>query len=76
MIVSAVCFVVAFSSSVVTADIRGVSEEFGVSEEVSLLTVTLFVIGFGIGKSCVFLTSYSSVINAFHFRSYVLRSSQ
>lgn len=49
MIVAFTCFVVALCSSVVTADIGGVSAEFGVSDEVSLLTVTLFVIGFGLG---------------------------
>ncbi|KAI6085964.1 MFS general substrate transporter [Hypoxylon rubiginosum] len=49
MVVAATCFVVAFSSSVVTADIAGVDETFGVSEEVGLLTVSLFVVGFGVG---------------------------
>ena len=49
MIVALTCFVVAFASSVVTADIAGVTEEFGVSEEVALLSITLFVVGFGIG---------------------------
>ncbi|KAI1092513.1 MFS general substrate transporter [Rostrohypoxylon terebratum] len=49
MVVAVTCFVVAFSSSVVTADIAGVSDEFGVSEEVALLSITLFVVGFGIG---------------------------
>ncbi len=48
--IASVCFVVAFASSVVTADIEGVCETFGVSEEVGLLTITLFVVGFGIGK--------------------------
>ncbi|MBO1764917.1 MFS transporter, partial [Escherichia coli] len=43
------CFVVAFNSAVITADLEGVSAEFGVSEEVSLLTITLFVVGFGVG---------------------------
>ncbi|THG99595.1 hypothetical protein EW026_g2776 [Hermanssonia centrifuga] len=47
--IASVCFVVAFASSVVTADIEGVCETFGVSEEVGLLTITLFVVGFGIG---------------------------
>lgn len=47
--IASVCFVVAFCSSVVTADIEGVSKSFGVSEEVSLLTISLFVVGFGIG---------------------------
>ncbi|OZJ03783.1 hypothetical protein BZG36_03475, partial [Bifiguratus adelaidae] len=49
MLIALVCFVVAFASAVVTADIVGVSEEFGVSDEVSLLSITLFVIGFGVG---------------------------
>ncbi|KAF2108691.1 major facilitator superfamily domain-containing protein [Lophiotrema nucula] len=49
MCVALTCFVVAFNSAVVTADIEGVSETFHVSEEVSLLTITLFVIGFGVG---------------------------
>ena len=49
MVVAATCFVVAFASSVVTADIAGVAEEFGVSEEVALLSITLFVVGFGVG---------------------------
>jgi hypothetical protein len=51
MVVGFTCFTVAFCSSVVTADIGGVVDTFGVSEEVALLTVTLFVMGFGIGKS-------------------------
>ncbi|KAI0883229.1 MFS general substrate transporter [Annulohypoxylon maeteangense] len=49
MVVAATCFVVAFSSSVVTADIVGVAKEFNVSDEVALLSITLFVVGFGIG---------------------------
>ena len=49
MVVAATCFVVAFASSVVTADIEGVSKEFGVSNEVALLSITLFVVGFGVG---------------------------
>ncbi|OTB06161.1 hypothetical protein M426DRAFT_259540 [Hypoxylon sp. CI-4A] len=49
MVVAITCFVVAFASSVVTADIAGVREEFGVSEEVALLSITLFVVGFGVG---------------------------
>jgi hypothetical protein len=50
MVVSVTCFVVAFSSSVITPDIDGVREEFHVSEEVALLSTTLFVIGFGLGR--------------------------
>lgn len=49
-----ICFVVAFSSAVVTGDIGGVVEYFGVSVEVVILaSVTVFVIGFGVGP-CVF----------------------
>lgn len=51
--IASVCFVVAFCSSVVTADIDSVSKDFGVSNEVALLSITLFVVGFGIGAfSC------------------------
>ena len=49
MTVATTCFVVAFNSSIITADIAGVSRSFDVSEEVALLSVTLFVIGFGVG---------------------------
>jgi hypothetical protein len=50
MSVAFTCFVVAFCSAVVTADLEGPSKAFHVSEEMSLLTITLFVIGFGVGK--------------------------
>ncbi|KAH7118786.1 major facilitator superfamily domain-containing protein [Dendryphion nanum] len=49
MCVATTCFVVAFNSAVITADLEGVSKEFHVSEEVALLTVTVFVVGFGVG---------------------------
>jgi hypothetical protein len=49
MVVAATCFVVALNSSVITADIAGVEEEFGVSEEVALVSISLFVVGFGVG---------------------------
>lgn len=49
MCVAITCFVVAFNSAVITADLEGVSATFHVSEEVSFLTITLFVMGFGIG---------------------------
>lgn len=49
MIVALTCFCVAFNSAVITADLKGVEETFGVSEEVALLTITLFVVGFGVG---------------------------
>jgi multidrug resistance protein len=44
-----ICFMVAFASAVVTGDMIGPQETFGVSEEVVILTVSLLVIGFGIG---------------------------
>ncbi|EEQ28785.1 multidrug resistant protein [Microsporum canis CBS 113480] len=53
MVVSFTCFVVAFSSSVITSDLKGVMDEFDVSEEVALLTITLFVIGFGVASELV-----------------------
>ncbi|KAH8681207.1 multidrug resistant protein [Xylariales sp. PMI_506] len=49
MVVALTCFVVAFASAVITADLTSPAEEFGVSEEVQLLTISLFVIGFGVG---------------------------
>lgn len=49
MVVAFTCFVVAFNSAVITADLEGVSETFDVSMEVALLTITMFVIGFGVG---------------------------
>jgi multidrug resistance protein len=49
MVVAFTCFTVAFNSAVITANMEGPAEEFGVSEEVSLLAITMFVIGFGIG---------------------------
>lgn len=49
MCVAFTCFVVAFNSAVITASIEGPAETFHVSSEVILLTVTVFVIGFGIG---------------------------
>lgn len=51
MVVAFTCFVVAFASSVITADLEGPMEDFGVSREVSLVVVTVFVVGFGVGKS-------------------------
>jgi multidrug resistance protein len=49
MVVACTCFTVAFNSAVITANIAAPAEEFGVSEEISLLAITMFVIGFGIG---------------------------
>lgn len=51
MVVALTCFVVAFSSSVITADFDGPPETFHVSQEVGLLAITVFVVGFGVGKS-------------------------
>lgn len=45
----AICFDVALASAIVTGDIEGPMKTFGVSQEVVILTVTLLVIGFGIG---------------------------
>ena len=50
MVVAFTCFVVAFCSSVITADLEGPVESFHVSREVSFVVVTVFVIGFGVGK--------------------------
>jgi hypothetical protein len=50
IIVALTCFVVAFASSVITADIGGVSREFDVSNEVALISISIFVVGFGIGE--------------------------
>lgn len=44
-----ICFDVAFASAIVTGDIEGPMKTFHVSEEVVILTVTLLVIGFGVG---------------------------
>jgi hypothetical protein len=51
MVVAFTCFVVALCSSIITANLEGPMEDFGVAREVSLLVVTVFVIGFGVGKS-------------------------
>ncbi|KAJ5908613.1 hypothetical protein N7495_001295 [Penicillium taxi] len=49
MVVAFTCFVVAFCSSVITSGLPGPVETFNVSMEVSLVVVTVFVIGFGVG---------------------------
>lgn len=59
MVVAFTCFVVALCSSVITARLEGPMESFGVSREVSLVVVTVFVIGFGVGKSSNFCLSCS-----------------
>lgn len=49
MVVAVTCFVVAFCSSVITADIAGVEQDFNISEELALASISIFVVGFGIG---------------------------
>jgi hypothetical protein len=63
MVVAFTCFVVAFNSSVITADLIGVEESFGVSETVSLLTITVFVIGFGVGM-CILLSVHFQLLGS------------
>lgn len=46
---SLLCFSVAIGSSMPTGDLTGAAETLGVSEEVINLSVTLFVVGFGVG---------------------------
>lgn len=49
-----ICFIVALGSAIVTGDLERPAAYFGVSEEVIILSsVTVFVIGFGVGP-CVF----------------------
>jgi hypothetical protein len=55
MVVAVTCFVVAFCSAVITAGTVGPEKEFHVSEEVSLLPITVFVVGFGIGMQYHFM---------------------
>lgn len=49
LVVAATCFVVALCSSVITADIISVAKEFNVSQEVALVPISVFVVGFGVG---------------------------
>lgn len=49
MCVAFTCFTVAFNSAVITADLTGPSRDLHVSREVVLLSITVFVIGFGVG---------------------------
>lgn len=59
MVVSMACFVAAFNSSVITADLNGVSVSFSVSHVAALVTITVFVVGFGVGRSSNELDSAS-----------------
>ncbi|KAG0689526.1 Synaptic vesicle transporter SVOP [Pichia californica] len=49
LLLGLVCFDVALGSAIVTGDIEGPMKTFGVSQEVIILTITLFVLGFGFG---------------------------
>lgn len=49
LLLGILCFDVALGSAIVTGDIAGPMETFGVSQEVIILTITLFVLGFGFG---------------------------
>lgn len=51
MVVAITCFVVAFCSSVITSDVGGVEDEFGISHEAALVPISVFVVGFGVGES-------------------------
>lgn len=69
MVVAVTCFVVAFDSSVITAGINQVAEEFAVGEVVALLTITVFVIGFGIGGFLlIFFFIFFLNLNLPHFQ--------
>ncbi|KAM0220178.1 hypothetical protein ACHAPQ_003135 [Fusarium lateritium] len=49
MCVALTCFVVAFCSSVITADVAGVVNDLDVSNELALVSISIFVVGFGVG---------------------------
>lgn len=49
MSTSLLCLTVALGSAMPTGDLPGVAETLHVSDEVSYIQVTLFVLGFGIG---------------------------
>jgi hypothetical protein len=69
MVVAITCFVVAFSSSVITADIVGVQNAFNVSEEVGLVSITVFVVGFGIGMKLPCCTEFTTdILRPYGFR--------
>ncbi len=65
------CFDVAFCSSVITGAMGGPVETFGVSMEVSILAVTLFVVGFGVGP-IVFSPASEEVGRQFIYNSTLL----
>lgn len=47
--VSTLCLAVALGSAMPTGDLHGTAEDLGVSNEVIYLSITLFVVGFGVG---------------------------
>lgn len=49
MVIAITCLSVALCSSVITPAIDGVVDEFGCTRTIALLSVTMFVLGFGIG---------------------------
>ncbi|RPA84291.1 major facilitator superfamily protein [Ascobolus immersus RN42] len=49
MVIAFTCFTVAMCSSVITPGVNLVTKEFDVSRTVGLLSVTFFVVGFGVG---------------------------
>ncbi|KIM36325.1 hypothetical protein M413DRAFT_20550 [Hebeloma cylindrosporum] len=53
------CLAVAVGSSIVTGDMFGPTKELGIQQEVTNLTVTMFVMGFGIGP--LFMAPLSEV---------------
>jgi hypothetical protein len=55
--VAATCFTVALDSTAITANIADIAGEYGVREEGSLLVITTFVLGFGIGPMALALLS-------------------
>ena len=74
ILISLVCFTVAFCSAVVTADIEGVAETFHVSNEVVFLTITLFVAGFRIGTSSSNLRAHCAPTELFPRRPHGFRA--
>lgn len=64
MVVAITCFVVAFCSSVITPGVSGVADEFEVSTVAALVSVSVFVIGFGVGMSIGFSSYYIMIVVA------------
>ncbi|KIY72592.1 polyamine transporter [Cylindrobasidium torrendii FP15055 ss-10] len=60
LVAAFLCLAVAIGSSIVTGDLKSPAEELNTSEEIVNLTVTCFVIGFGIGP--LFFAPVSEVV--------------